>query len=234
MRNNRNPPRRANKGKRPKLVSILNKTVIAQRYSEMKQNSASATYQTVTNGAGYGLVNLAALISQGVADNQRVGDHLYVESLELRFPLQNGYGATANPWTYWRIFVFQFFGDNSAAAPSISGLLLSSNANTGNTQGTFSSMDIDHLDQYRVLHDSGPMLTTGSSGLAVTGQPGNPINFRVHIAMVDLARCDRNIRYYAGTTSGPNHLYFLVTTDQSSVATNPSYAYIQTLRYTDA
>jgi hypothetical protein len=213
--------------------SVLDKTVIARRYSEMKQNSASATYNTVTDGAGYGLVNLTSLISQGVADNQRVGDHLYIESLRMQWPLQNGYGATANPATYWRIIVFQFLGDNSAAAPTIAGLFLSSNANAGNTQGTFSSFDIDHTDQYIVLHDSGPLLTVGTSGLAATGQPGNPLNFRVHVANISLKRCDRNIRYYAGGTTGPNHIYFLITTDQASIATNPAFAYLQTLQYSD-
>ncbi len=115
-------------------------------------------------------------------------------------------------------------------------MLLTANSNAGNVAGSFSSFDIDHLDQYLCLYDSGLVLTVGTNGVAVTGDPGAPLLYRNLEFTVPLNRCDRNIRYYAGGTEGPNHLFFLITTDQAAIGggKDPMFKWTLTMRFSDA
>jgi hypothetical protein len=214
-------------------ITFREKLVSGIRNPEMKQQSISSAPTPVADGANYFLIDLTSQISQGTSDSNRVGDHLHLESIDMMLMLINNQGTTANTYTNFRAFIFQFFGDSNTA-PTISNLLLPSNLNSGNTQGTFSSYDIDHVGQLAVCWDSGPILTIGSNGLAVTGVPGAPMSHKHLRVRVPIGNCDRNIRYYAAGTQGPNHIYLLVTTDQAHVTTDPEMGYVVTMRFSDA
>jgi hypothetical protein len=207
-------------------------TVRRQPFDELKQYAGSAGYQSVFDGAGSVLLNLTNGITQGVSDSQRVGDHIYLESVEFRVITQNQGGATANLYTNYRLWLFQFFGDNNTL-PLVGSFLLSSSANEGTTAGSMSFLNIDYAEQYLVLHQSPLWTTVGTYALADTGVPAVQ-NAATYECKADLSRADRNIRYYSGGAFGPNAVYALLTTDQSSVATNPSFTYGYKLRYTDA
>ncbi len=134
--------------------------------------------------------------------------------------------------TNWRLICFQYFGDNSVAAkPIISDMLQISNANAGNTYGTFSSFDIDYDKQYRVLWDSKVITTFG----APTGITSTYVGIsHADMVTIPLSRADRNIAYYTGGVTGPNHLYLLATTDAANAVTNPSITYATEVRFIDA
>ena len=45
-------------------------------------------------------------MSQGLADNERVGDEIYLKSIHVDLLLKNEYDSTSNPRTLWRVFIF--------------------------------------------------------------------------------------------------------------------------------
>lgn len=199
---------------------------------EVKQFTVSNFNTAYFSGtAGQIIIDLTAVV-QGVSGAQRAGDHLFAKHLRLTYSIFNGIGATANGSTYSRIFIVQYLGDSSVAGkPSIADFLQVSNANSGNTYGTFSSYDIDYDRQYVMLWDSGPILTYGTNGLAVSADVQN--THRRGNRVVPL-RCDRNIAFYTGGTTGPNHIFMVVTSDSPTIATNPAFTYNAEFRYTDA
>jgi len=212
-----------------------------QPYDEMKQYSASAGSQVVFNAAGLVQIDVNAGITQGTSDSQRLGDHLYMDELVLSFTFFNGLGATANQFTSYRVCVFQFFGDGSVQNPLPGNLWLTSSQNNGNVVGMWSNYNIDYQEQYRVLWDSldstsnraYPYVTYGTNGQATTGSSGVAQNSTM-VCRIPLSRADRNIRYYAGGTTGPNHIYCNIVTDQNSNTTNPTVLYSYRVRFTDA
>jgi hypothetical protein len=198
----------------------------------MKQYAASAGLTGFYTGPGFLMVNLVNGITQGLADNQRVGDHLYLDRIHVKMAFSNGLGAGSNPLTTVRVLVFQFFGDNNTL-PIPNSLLLNSSANAGPTYGAYSMFDIDHADQYRVMYDSGTMVIFGTQGLATSGA-SSAINYFVHTFDTRQAP-DRNIRYYAAGAFGSNHIYLLVVSDQAhNAVVEPSANYTYAVRYTDA
>jgi hypothetical protein len=203
-------------------------------HEEVKSFSLGALSQAVYDGvAGQFLVDLTA-VTQGVSGAQRVGDHLYAQHLRMMFTLTNGSGATSNLQVVWRIFVFQYLGDSAVAAkPIISDFLQTNPANAGTTYGAFSNYDIDYDRQYVMLYDSLGIQTTGNHGLAVVS--GTEMGEYKHVdKVVSLARADRNISYYTGSTAGPNHIFLLVTTDSANITVNPIFSYSSEFRFTDS
>ncbi len=200
---------------------------------EVKQFTVSnfnTTYFSST--AGQLIIDLTA-VPQGISGAQRAGDHLFLRHLRLSWSIFNGIGGTANGSTYTRIFVTQYLGDSSVAGrPTISDFLQTSVANSGTTYGTFSSYDIDYDRQYRMLWDSGPILTYGTNGMAATADCQN--NHRRGNRVIPLRNADRNIAFYTGGTTGPNHLFMIVTSDSPTIATNPAFTYNAELRFIDS
>lgn len=208
--------------------------VARRAVEEVKQFSLGAGNTVVYDGvAGAYTVDLTA-VTQGVSGAQRAGDHMFIRNLQLRIMLFNAYGVNSNLEVNWRIFVFQYLGDSSVAAkPVISDLLNTSAANGGGTYGSFSPYDIDYDRQYRILWDSRLLQTYGTFGLAATGVPSFGLFRNVH-KRIPLAKADRNIAFYTGGTTGPNHIFMLVTTDQATIASNPLLVYSSELRFSDA
>jgi hypothetical protein len=200
---------------------------------EVKLFPLSASSAFYNAAAGQYLVDLTA-VTQGNSGAQRVGDVLTLIKLRIRAVINNGAGTTSNIRNISRVIFFQYFGDGSVAnKPTIADFLQTSSSNIGTQYGSFSTYDIDYSRQYRVLWDSGLILTLGSNQLAVTGQP--PIQ-QFHLLDMDvpLHHADKNIAFYTGGTTGPNHIYMLVTADQATIATNPSIEFSSELRFTDA
>jgi len=182
--------------------------------------------------AGQYVIDLTA-VTQGISGAQRIGDHLFAQSLLLRLGLYNGVGATANNRTVTRMFVFQYKADSSVAAkPIISDLLQTSPANGGGTYGSYSTFDVDFSRQYTILWDSGPIITLGTNGVAAIGVPPCGV-FWNHDYSIPLQRADRNVQYYTGGATGWNHIFLLVTSDQATIATNPTLTWSSEFRFTD-
>jgi hypothetical protein len=183
------------------------------------------------DGAGILLVNLVSGIGQGLTDQQRLGDRIQLLDLHIHGYIYNHVGVGTNTLTNYRIIVFQYFSDNGASAPSPANMLISSAANAGSTQGTWSHIQIDRVYQYRIVYDSRPFTTVGSASIAVLGSAGGT-GIRTNFSFrVPLRRTDRNITYFAGGANGPNHLYFMVLSDQATIATNPTCFWSSRVRY---
>lgn len=183
------------------------------------------------DGAGTLLVNLVGSIGQGLTDQQRLGDRIQLLDVFIHGYIYNHVGVGTNTLTNYRIICFQYFSDNGVAAPSVANMLISSTANAGSTQGTWSHTQIDRIFQYKVVYDSRTFSTVGSASIAVLGTAGGS-GIRTNFSFrVPLRKTDRNITYFAGGANGPNHLYFMVLSDQASVATNPTCFWSTRIRY---
>lgn len=212
-----------------------NRSVAVKRLQspEVKSFSLGVLSTAVYDGvAGQYLIDLSA-VTQGVSGAQRVGDRLFPSSLLLRFNLWNNTGATSNLVCNWRIFVFQYKADSSVAAhPVLSDLLQTNPANAGNTYGSFSNYDIDYDRMYHILWDSGLQQTVGNHGQAITGVTSFG-EWRIIQKRIPLGR-NRIVDFFTGATTGFNHIFLMVTTDQANIASNPLLTYSSQFRFTDA
>jgi len=220
------------------LSSLLSQAqLLRQPLAEVKQYAASASAASIWDGAGNILSDITAGITQGIADNQRVGDSLFLHQIYVKALGVCPVGANTPGYCHFRVIVFQFKGD-STNAPTIGNLLLTSNMNNGSVAGSWSFYDKDHVRLIRVLYDSYTKGhgTIGSNGVAVTGAPSPvrgplaPFEFVVPIGR----NASRQVNYYAGGAQGDGHIYFLATTDQSQQTNNPSLTYGYVIRFTDA
>jgi len=198
---------------------------------EIKQIGSSLSRGAYYDAAaGSILVDITA-IAQGNTGATRVGDMASLQQLLFSMYIVNGTGATANAVTISRILFVQYFGDSSVAGkPTIAELFNASNANAGNTYGTHSAFDIDYARIYRVLSDKRYM-TFG----APAGQTSTFVGWaaQAHYS-IPLGRAQREITYFAGATTGPNHIFLIITSDQATIATNPLISYNLDIRFTDS
>jgi hypothetical protein len=200
------------------------------RITELSQNVYSGS-QDIYDGAGYELVNLVDNITQDTKDSGRIGDRIELRSIHIQGYVYNHIGVTTNTLTNYRIWVFQYFSDNNVAQPDPSLMLIASSANAGATYGTWSVENIDRIRQYRVLYRSPVMTTVGSYSLAVTGAAGGGDVLRSFEFDVPLANADRNITFFGAAVTGMNHIYMFITTDQATIAINPTVFYTIGVRY---
>lgn len=199
---------------------------------ETKSFSLGVLNQAVYDNLGQYIVDLTA-VTQGVSGAQRVGDKLYPMSLMLRFNLWNNTGVTSNLVCNWRIFIFQYRADSSIAAhPTLADFLQTNPANAGTTYGSFSNYDIDYDRMCHVLWDSGLIQTVGNHGQVVTGATSLG-EWAIVQKSITLGR-NRSIDYFTGTTTGFNHIFLAVTTDQATIASNPLLTYSSQFRFTDS
>lgn len=203
-------------------------------HEEIKSSTLSGLGTAYYDGAGAGAFLLdISNIAQGISGAQRAGDHLHLQHIMLRFSIYNQTGAGANVAVNSRIFVYQYFGDNTAglAKPILSDFLQISNANAGNTYGTFSSFDIDYDRQYRILYDSSVITTYGAPAAFSSTNIGVS---QARFVNIPLARADRDIAFYTGTIYGPNHVFLAITSDTATAASNPQFTYATEVRFTDS
>jgi hypothetical protein len=134
--------------------------------------------------------------------------------------------------TTFRAMVFQFFQDSVIALPvPATYMLLGSAVHAGGVAGAFSSFNVDYMKQYKLLWDSQLVNTTGSAGLAVLGSATGDGIFRTISVQIPLKKSQRRLQYTGG--GGSNMLYLFVTTNQPTIATNPTFAYDAALWYAD-
>lgn len=198
---------------------------------EVKQINVSARNAAYYDAvAGSVVVDITA-IAQGNTGATRIGDTCHLESLLFRGYIFNQVNsATANYVTNTRILFFQYMGDSSVAAkPTIAEMFNVSNANAGTTYGTWSAFDIDYARTYRVIWDR-TFTTYGSPAGLLGSTIGSSAPWHTSIP---LARIQRDIQFQAGATTGNNHVFLAITSDQATAATNPLISYNLDVRFTD-
>lgn len=201
---------------------------------ELKLYSASAGLAGVYDGAGFIMNDITGAITQGIGDNQRIGDNLLIKQIQLHVNLYNGIGVGSNVNTTFRVIIFQWLND-SAVPPTVAQLFLSSSMNGGVTSGTFSFRNQDYLDQAVFLWDSGFVTTVGSGSVATVGAVGGESVVKTIRAQIPLQRLQPKTQFYAAGVTGPNHVFVFITTDQAhNAAVEPQASYGYMLRFLDA
>lgn len=208
--------------------SLISKGI--SRNAESKQHSVSVAPGIVFDGAGGVIISQLTNMAQGVADNQRVGDEATLKWLRVHMFFSNQAGATANPYTFFRVVIFQYHRSDNA--PQIAELFLVSSANGGATYGTFSSRNIDYMGIYNVLYDKTIKTVQGAANAANYG--ANSSYAQELQIRVPLKYAKRKIQYLAASTTSTNGIYILITTGQVSTATDPVTAYTATVGFTDS
>lgn len=196
---------------------------------EVKQINVSAHIVPFYTGTAGSLLLDVTAIAQGATGATRVGDMATIQKLLFRYSIYNQLGAGTNSFTNSRIIFFQYLADSSVAGkPTIADLFNVSIANSGSTYGTFSAFDIDYARTYRVLWDSWCLTYGAPAGYVATLGC-------VHHGMssIPLKHAQRDINFQAGATTGNNHIFLMVTSDQGN-ATNPEISYNLDVRFTDS
>jgi len=215
--------------KQAKTVAKIAKKVTLKA-AETKEQSYGIVPVTIFDGAGSLLSNMTS-IAQAVGDNSRIGDEVTLKDISVRMNFSNGTGINSNHWVNWRVIVFQY--NDKDNVPNPNEMLKTTVANEGNTYGTMSSRNIDYMSVYNILYDK-TIQTTGTQGLAYTGDADSSGHFKFHSFKVPLKYAKKKIRYEAGATADAiNSIFMLITTDRSTVGTNPTVKYNVDVHYTD-
>jgi len=215
--------------KQAKSVAKIAKRV-TEKAAETKEHSYGVIPVVIYDGAGSLTSNITA-IAQGVGDNLRIGDEITLKAIEIRMNFFNGTGVNSNHWVNWRVIIFQY--NDKDNVPNLGEMLKTTVANEGNTYGAMSSYNIDYKQTYNILYDK-TIQTTGTQGLAYTGDADSSAHWRFHKFTVPLKYCKKKIRYEAGAVGdATNGVYMAITTDRSTVGTNPSVKYHVDIHYTD-
>jgi len=215
--------------KQKKAVVQIAKTV-NNKAAEHKLYAKSVSSAVVTDAAGFRAEEITT-VPQGVLDNNRVGDEITIDHIDIRMMLQNYLGINGYGDVLWRVFVFQYNDNNNT--PDIDQLLLTSTANIGNVAGSYSARNIDYLRSYNVLYDK-TFQTFGSNGAVVTpGYDYTDAKKLVHIK-VPLKYAKKKIQFEAGTATATNGIWMLVTCDKDIVANNSTIRYMVSTGYTDS
>lgn len=200
------------------------------RNEESKQYSGSLGPGPVYDGVGGVIVAQLTNMAQGVADNQRVGDEATLKWIRVHMFFSNQSGATANPYTFFRVLIFQYHRSDNA--PLIAEMLLVSNSNGGNTYGTFSSRNIDYLGIYNVLYDKTVTTIQGAANAANYG--ANSKYAQELMIRVPLKYAKKKLQYLAASTTATNGIWIMITTGQGTIATDPIVSYTTTVGFTDS
>lgn len=168
-------------------------------------------HQVVVTGAmpSLGSFNHVSAISQGDTDLTRDGDNLYVKSIHWSWSC-----VVADATNWIRLTLFQWHGDNNSNPPANADLW-----QTVSLEGQFSAFRKDTKSLYTIVYDRVFSLDTYNA--IKSGRVNLYKGFR------------RNLSYLAGTSTGMNQLYTLITSD-SGVTSHPALTSMVTVIFTDS
>lgn len=200
-----------------------------KRNSEFKQFAADISVVGIYGGSGGALLTHLTPVVQGVADNQRVGDQLTLNSINIRGVMLSGDGATANRFNDIRIVVFQY--KDSDMNPLVSEMFLSNTVTSAAAQNAYSNRNIDYLAEYNFLYDKTYHLDYGLQNASNYGQTG--ILSKHFEIKVPLKWVKKKVQFTAATTNTVNGIWLMAIGSSASVATNPSIGFSWSVGYTD-
>lgn len=230
------------KGKKAKGKSLvtkdyLKKTIGAVVELKYKDYGVTTAFDG-NNAAAAGPSHYYCLTGmvQGITDSDRVGDRIYLRSLQLRgFVIFDKAAANGNVDICFRLVVFQFHpvvADAGTLTSMSTNLPISTILNFGsNTGGTLygpdSFMNHDRRQTYTVLYNK---LYSGYN------QSTNYANIIKMDLNIPLRKARKHIDFISGSsTSADNHLcYFLISNVPSGQANPPTLQGVWRLNYIDA
>lgn len=152
-------------------------------------------------------------IPQGTADTQRIGDKIYLESIQFKFMLQS-----PDNWSYTRVQLVQWNEDTAVANVSMGTTLQSA---TTIPRDLCSPIQIDKGSKFKILYDK-----LFSQVLSAETQD-------VSFSLFKNKGFKRVIEYGNSVTSGMSHIFLLVCSN-SALVPHPTIDGWARLRYRDA
>lgn len=214
----------------PQTANAVRKIIKYEKTKEVEDKQFAAgksivAYFGTTTQATNTLQSLLDM-TQGTADNQRVGDEVTLKHIQFRISFGNNSGTGSGLYSYARLVIFQYKQTN-ATAPNISNMFLNG---AGTAQvNIYSAINIDHQSTYTVLYDK-VFKTVGALGTG-TSIPDSYTSF--HRINIPLKYAKKRIKYIAGGSNCMDQIYYVILGEQPSVSLNPYHSADWTIRYTD-
>lgn len=141
--------------------------------------------------------NVLTLIPQGAGQSQRVGDKLRIIRIDINMSVVT---ANADVYNTIRIVWFRWIPNTSALTPGSTSIL-----EDPTNQNTRSHYNYEGRKEYHVLKDN---------FFGMTGTSTNPTVSSLHTERFSL-KCDHDVVYNLGATTGCDHVYSLVLSDSA-------------------
>lgn len=158
-----------------------------------------------------GVVNAICVPAQGVQEQQRVGDQIRQQFVEMKF----GCFAGLTDYTI-RHIIFLWHPDDSAGAPTAANILTP--ASVGTNRAPYAPLIHDQRKQFTVMYDSGPRIPMNRSSMVIDK------NVSLKNSLVD---------FQPTLVLGSNKVYHLVITD-TALINSPITNGTTRVIYTDA
>lgn len=154
-----------------------------------------------------------SMIPQGVLDTQRIGDTVYIESIQFKFIVQS-----PDNWNYSRIQLIQWHEDTAFSNPSMAITLQSA---TTIPRDLVSPLQIDKNQKFTILYDK------------LFGQVAAAETQDISISLYKDKGFKRKLEFTNSSTTGMGH-FFLLVSSNSNVVPNPTLDGWVRIRYRDA
>lgn len=229
------PYYRKNKGARLSKKQKKEVKQLIRKGVEVKEHYFSIAPTAITNA---GTILQLAYISQGDADNERVGDEIYLVDLRMNFDCIASQ-ATLGSWlagdayNNMRVILFRWYSDSYTNPPTLTDVLRAGNNYTYLDMYNDNSINsgILHIVYDRVFILENTPYWNGTTTLFASGQSSihNVMNKRIRGRK--LGR--KKVTWDPTGNDGYGHLYILMVSDSGT--TPHPYAQFQiSLRYTDS
>jgi hypothetical protein len=168
------------------------------------------------------VTNLSA-IPQGASISNRVGDEIYLESIEFAMNIQFIVTAAGSA-SALRLILFQYYLDTSLASASASTVL----QYTAQPYALASPFNMTNLRQenFGIIWEQLFPLAGNVNTANGVGNYGPTSTFIRKVFPIK-----RRLRYDAAATTGNGHLYLLAVTDSSTAG--PTYSWVSRVNYSD-
>lgn len=210
--------RRRRRRKRSNLdrkIATVTKQVIAQQDKkelELKLYQRPEVVGATIDNAGV-IYNLSSDMSQGVLNNQRIGDQISLKSLLIRLQVQAADAATYNTM---RVIIFRWFCTGNPLSSSV----LQNSVST--LIRPLSPLSISNSKQLQVLYDNIYQLSNSAA---------------VSIGAITVDKLYIKLRghgqWQSNTTTPEQGQVYLLAISDSAAVDAPELSFISRLRYTD-
>lgn len=218
-------------------LPLKQKTAVRRMIKDEIKEEAELKY-LIGQQALVGIANTASIVgtyfdvSQGITDNERIGDGLkwsgaMLLHLEVRASLASA-TLPGDGFNTIRMVILQWHPNST---PTVSNILL---------LGPTGQVDInshynhDTRQQYKILHDKNYVMINGSPSSALSQNPNLQYQgVQNHRYTISLKRATKKVQYTAGTLTGTNRFYMILVSD-SSVTPYPSIQFSTKIFYTDS
>lgn len=215
------------------LVSLVKKEVAAyeKKEVELKFFPASVPLQFFYGGSAGTIMQHLTAITQNITDSDRVGDKVFIKSLEFEAILFNSTGVNANMYNDVRIIIFQYNATDMNPVPAQ--MFITNNVlGAGAVNSAYSARNIDYLRVYHKLIDRTYHIEQGvpaALNYGTTGILTKHVKFKV-----PLKYCKKRLEFQAGTTNTNNGLWVCVIGSSATAGANPTIGMKWEVHYTDA